>query len=324
MTSDTEARRSVAMTGAPFSVSTPSIVAVWPSRWMRAPSLATRQKEQKEVLARAAGLVKPGGRLVYVTCSLLPDENRGAVDWLRRERQEFALEPTSARWPSTATTTVPASADGASAKLTVHAATAYFGDFEYSTTLNLSKTGGRWFVAWSPAVIHPDLAGGRHFKSSIQRAARGSILDRNGAPHDLAVGDAVSGLQAGPEPVKLRLCLGGNKRVRMPQHFVRAPPEETLGGGIAGHHALVGVERDDRDRRVLDNRCQNLVRSLHTPDAVCVRFCVCPASFSPGSLPHRHLPDSCPDETRARGVLVVSFAPFQVNSSQSLRTRQFA
>jgi hypothetical protein len=75
-----------------------------------------------------------------------------------------------------------ASADGASAKLTVHAATAYFGDFEYSTTLNLSKTGGRWFVAWSPAVIHPDLAGGRHFKSSIQRAARGSILDRNGAP----------------------------------------------------------------------------------------------------------------------------------------------
>ena len=88
------------------------------AKWrLRAPSLATRQKEQKEVLARAAGLVKPGGRLVYVTCSLLPDENRGAVDWLRRERQEFALEPTSARWPSTATTTVPASADGASDSL---------------------------------------------------------------------------------------------------------------------------------------------------------------------------------------------------------------
>jgi len=75
-----------------------------------------------------------------------------------------------------------ASADGASARLTVHAATAYFGEFEYSTTLNLSRTGSRWFVAWTPAVIHPDLAGGRHFKSSIQRANRGSIFDRNGAP----------------------------------------------------------------------------------------------------------------------------------------------
>jgi len=84
------------------------------AKWrLRAASLVTRQKEQREVLARAATLVKPGGRLVYVTCSLLPEENRGSVDWILGERPELALEPTAARWPDTATAPVPTSADGA-------------------------------------------------------------------------------------------------------------------------------------------------------------------------------------------------------------------
>ncbi|MBS0386340.1 MAG: RsmB/NOP family class I SAM-dependent RNA methyltransferase, partial [Proteobacteria bacterium] len=50
------------------------------SKWrLRPNALAVRLKEQREALALAAPLVKPGGRLIYVTCSVLPDENEEQV-----------------------------------------------------------------------------------------------------------------------------------------------------------------------------------------------------------------------------------------------------
>lgn len=50
------------------------------TKWrLRANALAQRREEQQEALALAAPLVKPGGRLVYVTCSVLPEENADAV-----------------------------------------------------------------------------------------------------------------------------------------------------------------------------------------------------------------------------------------------------
>lgn len=50
------------------------------AKWrVRPGALAERVKDQAEVLARAARLVKPGGRIAYITCSVLPDENDGAV-----------------------------------------------------------------------------------------------------------------------------------------------------------------------------------------------------------------------------------------------------
>lgn len=42
--------------------------------------LAKLVAQQARILASAARLVKPGGRLVYATCSLLPEENEGQVD----------------------------------------------------------------------------------------------------------------------------------------------------------------------------------------------------------------------------------------------------
>lgn len=46
------------------------------SKWRLKPNaLAKRLEEQRAALALAAPLVKPGGRLVYVTCSVLPEEN---------------------------------------------------------------------------------------------------------------------------------------------------------------------------------------------------------------------------------------------------------
>jgi penicillin-binding protein 2 len=71
---------------------------------------------------------------------------------------------------------------GQVAKLAVHLETAYFGTLEYSTTLNLTRVAGRWMVNWDPASIHPDMAGGRAFRSLIEKPKRGAILDRNGQP----------------------------------------------------------------------------------------------------------------------------------------------
>lgn len=50
------------------------------AKWrLRPPNLESRIAEQAEVLDRAARLVRPGGRIVYVTCSLLPEENDAAI-----------------------------------------------------------------------------------------------------------------------------------------------------------------------------------------------------------------------------------------------------
>ncbi len=50
------------------------------AKWrLRPNALAMRVKEQGEALALAAPLVRPGGRLFYVTCSVLPEENEDQV-----------------------------------------------------------------------------------------------------------------------------------------------------------------------------------------------------------------------------------------------------
>lgn len=46
------------------------------SKWrLRPNAMAKRLEEQRAALAMAAPLVRPGGRLMYVTCSVLPEEN---------------------------------------------------------------------------------------------------------------------------------------------------------------------------------------------------------------------------------------------------------
>jgi 16S rRNA (cytosine967-C5)-methyltransferase len=61
------------------------------SKWrLRPGSLEVRLKEQGAALDRAARLVKPGGRIVYVTCSVLPEENDAAVERLGTGRKGMA------------------------------------------------------------------------------------------------------------------------------------------------------------------------------------------------------------------------------------------
>ena len=54
--------------------------------------LAELVKLQAEILDRAAGLVEPGGRLVYSTCSNEPEENLGQVEAFLARHGEFVLE----------------------------------------------------------------------------------------------------------------------------------------------------------------------------------------------------------------------------------------
>jgi 16S rRNA (cytosine967-C5)-methyltransferase len=50
------------------------------SKWrLTERALGNRVREQGDLLAGAVRYVKPGGRLVYVTCSLLPEENADQI-----------------------------------------------------------------------------------------------------------------------------------------------------------------------------------------------------------------------------------------------------
>jgi len=52
-------------------------------KWRLKPAALDRVRGiQKELLTSYSTMLKPGGRLVYATCSILPSENRAAVDHL--------------------------------------------------------------------------------------------------------------------------------------------------------------------------------------------------------------------------------------------------
>ena len=61
---------------------------------------------------RHARLSGPGGRLVYVTCSILPEENIDQVDWFTGEAADFVVVAFAERWRATLGEEPPASADG--------------------------------------------------------------------------------------------------------------------------------------------------------------------------------------------------------------------
>ena len=54
-------------------------------------ALEQRRKDQSEVLDRAADLVKPGGRLAYITCSVLPSENGEQIRSFLSRAPDFQL-----------------------------------------------------------------------------------------------------------------------------------------------------------------------------------------------------------------------------------------
>lgn len=55
-------------------------------------------RRQREILDSAARLVRPGGRLVYSTCTFAPEEDEETVAAFLEAHPEFTLEPVEAPW----------------------------------------------------------------------------------------------------------------------------------------------------------------------------------------------------------------------------------
>ena len=63
-------------------------------KWRRTPEdIGRAQARQRQILAAAATMVKPGGRLVYATCSLEPEENEEVTGAFLAAQPAFAVDP---------------------------------------------------------------------------------------------------------------------------------------------------------------------------------------------------------------------------------------
>jgi 16S rRNA (cytosine967-C5)-methyltransferase len=87
--------------------------------WRRNPDAKWRLKPedvtelaalQADILASAQRLVKSGGRLIYVTCSLLAEENELQVERFLESHADFKLVPIALVWADTVGTASPAEA----------------------------------------------------------------------------------------------------------------------------------------------------------------------------------------------------------------------
>lgn len=110
-----EGRMDVVFVDAPCSGS-----GVWRRRpdakWRISPeALAQRSEDQRAVLRLAAPLVKPGGRLIYATCSVLPSENGVQADWFLQAHQGFTRRDWRDAWQASTLGAMPQAASDAMA-----------------------------------------------------------------------------------------------------------------------------------------------------------------------------------------------------------------
>jgi 16S rRNA (cytosine967-C5)-methyltransferase len=72
-------------------------------KWWKEPSDPLRLAiTQRAILANAAGRLKPGGVMVYSTCSTSLEENEQVVDHFIKHHPDFMVEPVSSVLPQTA------------------------------------------------------------------------------------------------------------------------------------------------------------------------------------------------------------------------------
>lgn len=63
------------------------------TKWKLTPeSIAQTMKLQQQILSEYAAMLKPGGKLVYATCSILPSENEKQVALFLDNRPDFSVE----------------------------------------------------------------------------------------------------------------------------------------------------------------------------------------------------------------------------------------
>lgn len=69
------------------------------ARWRKEESLQSLPELQKSILVSAAACVKPGGVLVYSTCTLEQAENEDVVTWFLAQNPQFVLDETGRYFP---------------------------------------------------------------------------------------------------------------------------------------------------------------------------------------------------------------------------------
>ncbi|MBL8691239.1 MAG: RsmB/NOP family class I SAM-dependent RNA methyltransferase, partial [Rhodospirillaceae bacterium] len=80
------------------------------ARWRYGPDdIEGLVSEQKQILDRAAKLVKTGGRLIYATCALLKEENEDQVASVLETHPGFRQIPVGEIWPGTVGGSAPTS-----------------------------------------------------------------------------------------------------------------------------------------------------------------------------------------------------------------------
>ena len=79
------------------------------ARWRLTPeALQDYVSRQQNILSQAARLVKSGGRLVYVTCSILPAENEEQIAWFLENHPAFKAIPVQGTWKTIPSSSGPA------------------------------------------------------------------------------------------------------------------------------------------------------------------------------------------------------------------------
>jgi 16S rRNA (cytosine967-C5)-methyltransferase len=83
------------------------------AKWRLTPDmLDLYTARQDRLLRRGARLTKPGGRLIYVTCSLLRDENEDRITAFVAENSDFQVLPMATIWGEVMKTDCPSLAEG--------------------------------------------------------------------------------------------------------------------------------------------------------------------------------------------------------------------
>jgi 16S rRNA (cytosine967-C5)-methyltransferase len=93
------------------------------TKWKLTPELlAQRQADQAAILEEALRYLKPGGTLVYITCSILPEENDDQVKALLAAHPELSTSDIATVWRRTLVTDMPAgfATEGGGILLTPH------------------------------------------------------------------------------------------------------------------------------------------------------------------------------------------------------------
>lgn len=82
------------------------------SRWKMTPDLfADLVARQERILQSASHLLKPGGRLIYATCSLLKTENEDQIEKFLSNNGDFRLLPLTQVWAETMDSRCPMETD---------------------------------------------------------------------------------------------------------------------------------------------------------------------------------------------------------------------